>query len=92
MKKVYLAKTVTDIDLSGYHIIYTLPELLTDAVVHPEKAYSQLLLRQVSSHYQVKSDNFGERLMAVLDFISGMTDVYALNLYRKIKGHSLPMV
>ena len=92
MKKVYLAKTVTDIDLSGYHIIYTLLELLTDAVVHPEKAYSQLLLRQVSSHYQVKSDNFGERLMAVLDFISGMTDVYALNLYRKIKGHSLPMV
>ena len=31
-------------------------------------------------------------MMAVLDYISGMTDVYALDLYRKINGHSLPMV
>ena len=29
---------------------------------------------------------------AVLDYISGMTDVFALDLYRKINGNSLPAV
>ena len=28
--------------------------------------------------------------MAVLDYISGMTDVYALDLYRKITGMNIP--
>ena len=32
------------------------------------------------------------RLLAVLDYISGMTDVYALDIYRKINGNSLPAV
>ena len=32
------------------------------------------------------------KIQAVLDYISGMTDVYALDLYRKIKGNSLPAV
>jgi dGTPase len=30
--------------------------------------------------------------MTVLDYISGMTDVFALDLYRTINGNSLPMV
>ena len=91
-RKIYNSKSVTDIDLSGYHIIYTLLDLLTEAVVSPEKAYSQLLLRQISTQYQVRAPRLYDRLMAVLDYISGMTDVYALDLYRKTKGHSLPMV
>ena len=91
-RKIYSSKAVTDIDLSGYHIIYTLLDLLTEAVTSPEKAYSQLLLQQISAQYQVRAPRLYDRLMAVLDYISGMTDVYALDLYRKTKGHSLPMV
>lgn len=30
--------------------------------------------------------------MAVLDYLSGMTDIFALDLYRKINGESLPMI
>ncbi len=90
--KIYNCKEVTDIDLAGYHIIYTLLELMSDAVLEPEKAYSRLLLKQVSSQYELASPSIAERIMAVLDYLSGMTDVYALDLYRKINGHSLPMV
>ena len=60
--------------------------------MHPEKEYSRLLLMRVSSQYEVRSDDPYTRLMAVLDFISGMTDVFALDLYRKINGESLPMI
>ena len=30
--------------------------------------------------------------MAVVDFISGMTDIFALDIYQKIQGISLPIV
>lgn len=90
--RIYCCKEVTDIDLAGYHIIYTLLELMTDAVLEPEKAYSQLLLGQVSGQYQLRAPRLADRIMAVLDYLSGMTDVYALDLYRKINGHSLPSV
>lgn len=90
--RIYKSKEVTDIDLAGYQIIYTLLELMTDAVLHPEKSYSQLLLQQVSTQYDIYSDDLGTRLCAVIDYISGMTDVYALDLYRKINGQQLPSV
>ena len=90
--KIYRCHEVTDVDLAGYHIIYTLLELITDAVMAPDKAYSTLLLNQVPAQYQVHAPRIGDRLMAALDYLSGMTDVYALDLYRKINGHSLPSV
>lgn len=90
--RIYNCKEVLDIDLAGYRIIYTLLELMTDAVMHPEKAYSRLLLAQASSQYQLRAEGLYERLMAVVDYLSGMSDVFALDLYRKINGHSLPMV
>lgn len=91
-ERIYKCKEVTDIDLAGYQIIYTLLELMTDAVLHPEKSYSQLLLQQVSTQYDIHSDDLCCRLRAVIDYISGMTDVYALDLYRKINGQQLPSV
>ena len=30
------------------------------------------------------------RLLKITDFVSGMTDSYAISLFRKIKGISLP--
>lgn len=90
--RIYRCKEVTNVDLAGYHIIYTLLELMTDAVIAPEKAYSSLILAQVPQQYEVRAPRIGTRLMAVLDYLSGMTDVYALDLYRKINGHSLPSV
>lgn len=91
-KRIYCCKEVTNVDLAGYHIIYTLLELFTDAVMAPEKAYSSLLLAQVPSQYEVRHPRVGHRILAVLDYLSGMTDIYALDLYRKINGHSLPSV
>jgi dGTP triphosphohydrolase len=42
--------------------------------------------------YNIKAPALYERIQAVLDYISGMTDVFALDLYRKINGNSLPAV
>jgi len=91
-KKIYRSRDVVDIEVAGFRIIGTLIELMTDAVLSPEKAYSQLLMDRVSSQYSIHSDNLFERILSVLDYVSGMTDVYALDLYRKLNGNSLPAV
>lgn len=92
VQRIYSSKEVTDIELSGYQIIYTLLELMIDAVRFPEKQYSKLLLKQASAQYELRAPELSTRIMAVLDYLSGMTDVYALDLYRKINGQQLPMV
>lgn len=90
--KIYRSKDVVDIELAGFKVISTLIELMIEAVTHPEKAYSQLLINRVSSQYDINATTLYGKVMAVLDYISGMTDVYALDLYHKINGNSLPIV
>lgn len=90
--RIYQSKDVVDIELAGYKIISTLIDLFAAAAMNPEKAYSRLLLHRVSSQYEVFSGDVYTRVMAVLDFVSGMTDVFALDLIRKINGESIPML
>ena len=90
--RIYRSRDVVDTELAGYKIISTLISLFTEAAMNPHQAYSKLLLDRVSSQYEVKSPDTYVRIMAVLDYISGMTDVFALDLYRKINGESLPMI
>lgn len=92
LEKIYRSRDVLDIELAGFHVISTLLELMIDAVISPEKAYSQLLISRVSSQYDINSPTLYGKIQAVLDYLSGMTDVFALDLYRKIKGNSLPAV
>ena len=92
LEKIYRSRDVLDIELAGFHVISTLLELMIDAVLSPEKAYSQLLISRVSSQYDINSPTLYGKIQAVLDYLSGMTDVFALDLYRKIKGNSLPAV
>ena len=70
----------------------TLMEEIIEAAVNPARFYSKQLLRRVSSQYNIENESLEERIMAVLDYISGMTDIYALDIYQKINGISLPIV
>jgi len=92
VKRIYRSKPVLDVELSGYQIIQTLMELFVEAAVHPERFYSQQLIGRVSSQYHINAPDLETRIMAVIDYISGMTDVYALDEYQKISGISLPVV
>ncbi len=90
--KIYKASDVVDVDIAGHQIITELLKRLTGAVLHPERIYSQLLLNKFPQQYDVYAPTLFEKIQAVIDHISGMTDVYALDLYRKLNGMSLPAV
>ena len=91
-KKIYRAKEVLDIELAGYHIFSHLIDSLTEAVMNQSHAYSKLLLQRIPEQYDTNAPTTYGKIQCVLDYISGMTDVYALDLYRKITGMSLPAV
>lgn len=90
--KIYRASDVVDIELAGNRIISFLMEKLIHAVRYPELNYSSLLLSKVPKQYDISAPSLYGKVQAVLDHISGMTDVYALDLYRKLCGMSLPAV
>jgi len=92
VSRIYKSRPVLDVELSGYQIIQTLMQQFIDAAVHPERFYSKHLISRVSSQYDIDAPDIETRLMAVIDYISGMTDVFALDVYQKISGISLPIV
>ena len=92
VERIYRSRPVLDVELSGYKIMATLMQQMTEAVMHPDRYYSQQLIDRVSSQYDINADQLETRLMAVIDYIAGMTDVFALDVYQKINGISLPIV
>ncbi len=91
-KRIYKSKPVLDVELSGFKIMDSLMEVMTEAAVNPQRFYSRQLISRVSSQYDISAPDLETRIMAVIDYISGMTDVYALDIYQKINGISLPIV
>lgn len=93
-RKIYKAKDVVDIELAGHRIIgFLLDTFITAATDdNPKGKYSELVLSRVSEQFETDAPTLYRRILAILDFISGMTDVYALDLYRKLTGMSLPSI
>lgn len=90
--RIYCAPDVVDVDIAGNRILTYLMDHLMEAVLNPEKNSSKLLLLKIPRQYDTSAPTMYERVQSVLDHISGMTDVYALDLFRKLNGHSLPAV
>lgn len=91
-KKIYKTKDVVDIELAGHRIIGFLLDTFIAAIENPHAKYSELILSRIPEQYEKDAPLLYQRILSILDFVSGMTDVYALDLYRKITGMSLPTV
>ena len=89
-KRIYKHQSVAEIEVAGFKIIDSLLNEFIRAVLNPNDHYSGLLLSFIPDQFRA-SDNkpVSSKIQAVLDFISGMTDVYALDLFRKINGIGL---
>jgi dGTPase len=91
-EKIYRSKDVLDVELAGYRIIGFLLETFTNAILTPDHTYSKLLLDRIPEQYETDSPSLYSKIQSVIDYISGMTDVYALDLYHKLTGIGLPIV
>jgi dGTPase len=91
IKRIYNHQTVVKIELAGYEVMRALlqsfiPAVLNESPTHREKKILQLLPVQ---YIGVTASTY-EKALSVLDFIAGMTDSYAMELYKNLRGISLP--
>ena len=92
IKNIYNDRSVIEIEISGYQIIGTLLEVFIEAVLNPEEGISKKMQQLLPGQYGGNHTSTYEKIQSVVDFVSGMTDLYALDLYRKIKGINIPGV
>lgn len=91
VEKIYNAPSVIQIEVAGYKVMAGLLEEFVPAYLSANKsAYDKKLLALMPKQFYTRDDSVYARIRSVLDFVSGMTDLYAVELYRKIKGISFP--
>ncbi|WP_373275030.1 deoxyguanosinetriphosphate triphosphohydrolase [Parapedobacter tibetensis] len=91
IKQIYNAPAVVQIEVAGYKVMNGLLEEFIPAYLKPAKTkYDTKLLALMPKQFHAKQEDTYSKIQSVLDFVSGMTDLYAVELYRKIKGISFP--
>jgi dGTPase len=94
VRYIYNYKAVVEIEIAGYNVIGGLLKEFVHAVLNPDHTKSGKLLKLVSSQFPVapKEKNLYRDIQSLVDFIGGMTDLYAIDIYRKITGITIPEI
>ena len=90
--KIYHDRAVVELEMAGYKLLGTLLDAFITAVLSPDAGLSRRLLSLMPPQYRGNHQSHYQKIQSVIDFVSGMTDLYALDLYRKIKGINLPAI
>jgi len=89
IKEIYKHPSVVKIELTGFNVLGTLLDEFITALLKPDSDYSKKILSIIPSQFNIEDQSFYKKIMAVVDFVSGMTDLYAVDLYKDIKGINL---
>ncbi len=98
---IYTARPALEIETAGFEVLGALLGLFTNAVearaevpgrrfTTRERMLMKLLPTQFLGHGGEPDADPYVRLLQVADFVAGMTDSYAVDMYRKLKGFDLP--
>lgn len=88
--KIYNASSVVQIEVAGYKVMSGLLEEFVPAYLRQSSAYDEKLVALIPNQYRGEAFNDYSKIRSVLDYVSSMTDLYAVELFRKIKGISIP--
>lgn len=89
-EKIYSHSSVIEIEIAGHNVIGGLLDEFCSALASPTKSKSKKLLQLIPKQFTIRPENsFYSNLQSIVDFIAGMTDLYAVEMYKNIKGISL---
>lgn len=92
-KKLYNSRKVVEIELAGYRILGGLLDAFAGILLSPEDHHNRKLMELIPQQFHPSNgDDYYQKLMKITDFVARMTDSYAIDLYRKITGISLPEI
>ncbi len=89
-KKVYTSPNVLQIEAAGFEVLGGLLEKIVPALVNEKQTSAEKKVFQLIPSQFTKGKNKYEKLLSATDFVSGMTDSYAVTLYRRLRGIELP--
>ncbi|HMR17910.1 MAG TPA: dNTP triphosphohydrolase [Sphingobacterium sp.] len=88
--QIYNAPAVVQIEIAGFKVMNALLEEFLPAYLKENKTmFDKKLIAMIPEQFKAECDDPYTKIRCVLDFVSGMTDLYAVDLYRKIKGISI---
>jgi dGTPase len=103
VKNIYRSRNVLEIEAAGFRVVAALLDTFITAVndlhfygkaLRKEKPYSEkvisLLPAQFLSAAGLPQQDLYHRVLQICEFVAGMTDGYAVSLYRKLTGIELP--
>jgi dGTPase len=90
IRKIYNYSSVVQIEVAGYKVMGGLLEEFIPAYLLNESKYHKKLVELIPKQFLTSQQDAYSKIQTVLDFVSGMTDIYAVELFRKIKGISFP--
>lgn len=95
---VYNAKQVLTLEVAGYEVIKGLLDMFVRAMLsenyNKPKTFENRLYQLISPNFRYVFENWTNKdtyakIQLVTDFVSGMTDFYALDLYQKLSGNKM---
>jgi len=102
--RVYSMPTVLQIESAGFEIISGLLDSVVGAIFPEEgttsaqssvhgknrKLFGNKIQQLIPNEFLAPSGTPYEQLLLAIDFVAGMTDSFALDLYRKLRGVTIP--
>lgn len=94
VKYIYNYKSVVEIEIAGYNVIGGLLREFIHAILYPDLTKSGKVRKLVPSQFHISKDEdkLYQNIQSLVDFIAGMTDLYAIDLFRKITGITIPEI
>ncbi len=85
--EIYNHDTVVELEIAGYKIMSDLLSLFIPAILKEHKEHKdKKVLRLLPKQFQTTREENYYKVLSILDYLSGMTDSYAIELYRKLFG------
>lgn len=94
IEKIYGHRSVVEIENAGYNVMYELLNHFIPPIIKEKserKGFEKKALQLIPSQFIYEDGTVYEKVLGVLDIVSGMTDNFATDLYRKIKGIDIGM-
>ncbi len=92
--KIYGHRSVVEIENAGYNVMYELLNHFIPPIIKENserKSYDKKALQLMPQQFHYEDGTTYQKVLGVIDFVSGMTDNFATDLYRKIKGIDIGM-
>jgi dGTPase len=94
IENIYNHRSVIEIENAGYNVMAELLSHFIAPIILNEEERDNAQKKAVlliPSQFLYENESIYQRVMGVIDYVSGMTDNYATDLYRKIKGIDIGM-